>query len=235
MKVKIYMAKIILVHGMAANEKSWFEVPNYLQAEKHSVKSVRLPGHNQPFLSPSAPNIKMVDYVSEVIGHLPKSGESVILIGHSMGGQVITHVAVKHPDRIDRLIYLAAMLPQDGESANDIIEASNINPVKSTLQLAPYIVKYGEVFASQPKSPLNEKLKLPDANDGNLLKQFNSIKRYYILCSKDDVLPSAHQNIMLNNAGISSGNFITIKSDHIPQKSNSIKLNAALKRFINAV
>jgi len=229
------MANIILVHGLAANEKSWFEVPDFLQAEKHSVISVRLPGHDQPFLTPGDPNIEMVDYMRGITSHFSKIGESVILIGHSMGGQVITQVAAKHPDRIDRLIYVAAMLPQDGESANDIKEASNFSPDKSTIQLAHYLQEYGNVFASQPKAPLDERLNLPDAGDGDLLKQFNALKRYYIWCTEDDVLPSAHQKIMLDNADIKSGNVEEFQSDHIPQKSNTKKLNAALIKFINAV
>jgi len=44
----------------------------------------------------------------------------VILVGHSYGGMVITGVADRVPDRINRLVYLDALVPQNGESAEMI-------------------------------------------------------------------------------------------------------------------
>jgi len=45
----------------------------------------------------------------------------VMLVGHSYGGLVIGHVAEKIPERIRRLVYLDAYIPQDNKSAFDII------------------------------------------------------------------------------------------------------------------
>jgi pimeloyl-ACP methyl ester carboxylesterase len=209
-------------------------LPKFPKGKSHKVAWVTLPGHDKPFLSPDDPTVEMANYVKRVVGYFPKSGEEVILIGHSMGGQVITHVAAEHPSRIDRLIYVAAMLPQDGQSANDIKKDSKFDPAKSTLQLAPYLEMHRDVFASQPEGPLNEKFKLPDATDGTKLKEFNALSRYYILCTKDEVLPSAHQKLMVKAAGIKSDHIEKIDSDHIPQKSKPNELNAALKKFIDA-
>ena len=49
--------------------------------------------------------------------------QDVILVGFSYGGMVITGVAEEVPERIDRLVYLDAFLPQDGESAADLAGA----------------------------------------------------------------------------------------------------------------
>src|SRR4030095_4063107 len=40
----------------------------------------------------------------------------ITLVGHSYGGMVITGVADRVPDRIKRLVYLDAFIPNDGES-----------------------------------------------------------------------------------------------------------------------
>ncbi len=45
---------------------------------------------------------------------------NIVLIGHSYGGMVISGVAEKIPERIQRLIYLDAFVPRDGESVKSI-------------------------------------------------------------------------------------------------------------------
>jgi pimeloyl-ACP methyl ester carboxylesterase len=45
----------------------------------------------------------------------------VMLVGHSYGGLVIGGVAEKVPERITRLVYIDAYIPQDNKSAFDII------------------------------------------------------------------------------------------------------------------
>lgn len=46
----------------------------------------------------------------------------VILVGHSYGGMVISGVAEKIPERIRKLIYLDAMVPNDGENVMSIMD-----------------------------------------------------------------------------------------------------------------
>ena len=46
----------------------------------------------------------------------------VILVGHSYGGMVITGVADSLPERIRKLVYLDAMVPNDGESVMQIMD-----------------------------------------------------------------------------------------------------------------
>ena len=50
---------------------------------------------------------------------------NIILIGHSYGGMVVTGVADSIPDRIDKLIYLDAFVPEDNESLNSITGGNN--------------------------------------------------------------------------------------------------------------
>ena len=57
----------------------------------------------------------IVDYLNE------KNLKDLILVGHSYGGMVITGVADLVPDRIRRLVYWNAFVPNDGESINDMM------------------------------------------------------------------------------------------------------------------
>ena len=45
----------------------------------------------------------------------------VILVGHSYGGMVITGLADRIPQRIRRLVYWNAFVPQIGDSLNDLV------------------------------------------------------------------------------------------------------------------
>jgi pimeloyl-ACP methyl ester carboxylesterase len=89
----------------------------------------------------------------------------VILLGHSYGGMVITGVADRMPDRIERLIYLDAMLPENGESVTSI-ESARGPPLADKSQdgfIAPWWVKPGKPYPKDvphPVKTLNDPLKL---------------------------------------------------------------------------
>ena len=50
-----------------------------------------------------------------------KNLKDVVLFGHSYGGMVITGVADQVPERIRRLVYWNAFVPNNGESLNDMV------------------------------------------------------------------------------------------------------------------
>ena len=57
----------------------------------------------------------IVDYLTE------KNLKDVVLVGHSYGGMVITGVADRVPERLRRLVYWNAFVPNNGESLNDMV------------------------------------------------------------------------------------------------------------------
>lgn len=66
-------------------------------------------------------NINLTTYVTDIVNVIKfENLHNVILVGHSFGGMVISCVAEQVPDRICLLVYLDAMVPNDGESAKDV-------------------------------------------------------------------------------------------------------------------
>lgn len=66
-------------------------------------------------------NINLSTYVADITNVIKfENLHNVILVGHSYGGMVISGVAEQVPDRIKQLVYLDAMVPNDGESAKDV-------------------------------------------------------------------------------------------------------------------
>ena len=55
----------------------------------------------------------------------------MVLVGHSYGGMVITGVVDRIPDRIKRVVYLDALLPDSGESLMSIPDTARAKFVQS--------------------------------------------------------------------------------------------------------
>lgn len=108
--------KFVLVHGAWHYGELWNPVREHLEAAGHEVhtptagglgadddKHVDLRGAAQP----------IIDYIVE------HDLTDFVLIGHSWGGYLISRVAIELPDRIRRLVYFAAFVPEHGKSLVD--------------------------------------------------------------------------------------------------------------------
>jgi pimeloyl-ACP methyl ester carboxylesterase len=64
----------------------------------------------------------MSAYINDVVSYIKKQNfVDLILVGHSMSGIVISRVAEEVPERIGHLVYLAAVVPQDGDALIDLL------------------------------------------------------------------------------------------------------------------
>ena len=112
------MSVYVLIHGAWHGAFYWKKVIPLLERAGHIVKAPDLPGSGDDPTPTSQVSLKScVDRVTEIIDSV---AEPVILVGHSMGGVVITQAAEERPDKIAKLIYLAAFLPQNGQSLRDL-------------------------------------------------------------------------------------------------------------------
>ena len=72
----------------------------------------------------------LTDHISRVCSLISGQGlRNVILVGHSYGGMVITGTAARMPERIHRLVYVDAALPDPGESLFDQFAEAKVNPL----------------------------------------------------------------------------------------------------------
>jgi len=113
------MSTYVLVHGAWHGAWVWEKVTPRLAEAGHRVIAVDLPGHGAD--PTPVGDVTMAAYVGRVREVLGNGEEPAILVGHSMGGGVITQAAEEQPEAVRTLVYVAGLIPRDGETMFDIL------------------------------------------------------------------------------------------------------------------
>lgn len=112
------MANFMLVHGAWHGAWCWEQVVGILQRRGHQVVAPDLPGHGDDPTPPS--EVTLQAYAERVAELLEAGPDEVQLVGHSLGGVTITAAAELCPGKVAQLIYLCAMVPNDGDTVVDL-------------------------------------------------------------------------------------------------------------------
>lgn len=234
------MSTFVLVHGAWHGEWCWNTITPLLEAAGHRVVSFDLPGHGMDTTPTST--VSLQDYTERLCSVLDNESEQVILVGHSMGGVVITQAAEYRPDQIQLLIYVCAFLPENGQTLLQILESNNVSlPVvlsddKTYLTLNEHLVRdafYGECsdsdsFEAQQKlcfQPLRPFVTPVQLSEGN----FGRVPRVYIETLKDHAIPIRVQREMYTRTPCKR--IITMNTDHSPFLSQPDELFSHLNNI----
>lgn len=115
------MAIFVLIPGGHAGAWQYRTVAQILTKAGHEVFPVSLTGMGER-IHLATPEINLETHILDVVNTiLYNELTEVILMGYSYSGMVATGVAERIPERIKRLVYLDAWVPQDGQSASDLI------------------------------------------------------------------------------------------------------------------
>ena len=126
----------VLVHGAFQGSWCWKRVRSSLQRRGNEVFTPTLTGlgERSHLLSPS---INLDTHIDDVVNLIRWEGlNNVVLCGHSYGGCVITGVAERVPERLGSLVYLDAVIPQDGQSLLDATAPENRGKLLELLEKA---------------------------------------------------------------------------------------------------
>ena len=93
---------------------------------------------------------------------------AITLVGHSFGGMVITGVADRMPERIRRLVYLDAIVPDDGESLVSSAPGSDLAGHAKLIKALGSQAPDGEWMTCPPAEILGLHLATPDMRDWDL-------------------------------------------------------------------
>jgi pimeloyl-ACP methyl ester carboxylesterase len=202
---------IVLVHGAFEDAQVWGHVASKLKMDGYQVVAVDLPGRPG---APAAPDKVSLDlYRDTVVAALNKWHRPAVVVGHSFGGMVIADAAEAAPKKIKTLVFVAAYLPQDGDSlvslANQDADAKIGPHLKIDKEKGIASIDYSaraDLFANgapdalrkaipklvldEPVGPLATPVHLTAANYGQ-------VDKVYIHTAMDQVISPSFQDKMI--------------------------------------
>jgi pimeloyl-ACP methyl ester carboxylesterase len=115
----------VIVHGAWGGGWDWKPVADLLTADGNTVYRPTLTGLGE-HVNLDSTNIDLDTHIQDIVNViLWENLHDVVLVGHSYGGMVVTGVADRVPGRIRRVIYLDAILPENGESVVEVMDHTN--------------------------------------------------------------------------------------------------------------
>lgn len=193
------MKTFILVHGSWHSAWNWHKVIPLLEKAGHKAIAIDLPGMGRD-KTPVA-DVKMHTTVEVICRLIDAQEGKVILVGHSKNGIMISQAAEYRPEKIEKLIYLAAYLVPNGKTQREY----SLQDTGGWLK--PYVTQYPETRSHtlQPEiykeglyhdcdDDITEMAKLilshEPAESGMVPLQlteenFGRVPRYYIECTED--------------------------------------------------
>lgn len=221
---------VILVHGAFADGGGWNRVISTLEQDGYNVIAVQNP------LTSFADDVATTRRVIEA------QPGSVVLVGHSYGGAVITKAAVG-ASNVRALVYIAAFAPDESENLQALLEKY---PSKIGAALVPdaagflYIdrAKFKEVFAADvPEhelSVMNASQKpIHSRTFGQVYEApaWKDIPSWYLIATEDQAINPALQRVFAERM---KATVDEVKSSHVPFASNPATVVATIKKAAEA-
>lgn len=103
------MATFVLVNGGFHGAWCWTRITGPL-SERHAIMAVELPGRN-PGARP-----ELAAHLEAVAAAVDRAEPPVILVGHSLGGVVVSQFVEQRPTAVAGLVLVNALLVEDGEA-----------------------------------------------------------------------------------------------------------------------
>jgi len=173
--------------------------------------------------------VSTADIAKDIVLEARRIDGPVLLVGHSSGGMAISRAAEAAPDEFVGLVYLSALLPQNGDRLLKLMAKNDGSDFGS--QIKPNLLK-GVV--SLNRSRLREYLFHDCPNEGVeqaissfgeepirsgtaktiLSTGFDGIPKHYLACTEDRALTLAFQKWMVNRQPVKS--YSELQSGHMP-------------------
>jgi pimeloyl-ACP methyl ester carboxylesterase len=204
-------ATIVLVHGAFADATGWQAVIPILQKDGYKVVAV------QNCMASLAGDLETTKRVIDA-----QTG-SVVAVGHSYGGAVISGAAAGNAN-VKALVYIAAIVPETGEAIDKFLEkypsdlgAATVPDTAGFLYIDP--AKFHDVFAADvPKSQTQVMAVTQKPIAGAIFKQsvraaaWKTIPSWYMVAQQDHALNPDLERFYAKRINART---IEVKSSHV--------------------
>jgi pimeloyl-ACP methyl ester carboxylesterase len=222
---------IVLVHGAFADGTSWQHVIPLLEQDGYTVTSVQIP------LSSLAEDVATTKRV------IAAQKSSVVVVGHSYGGNVITGAAAGNP-QVKALVYLNAFAPDSGEKTSDLNGRYKAAPLSKAIvpDAANFLYidrdKFHDLFAqdvSEAEARVMAATQKPIASaafDQSVNSiAWKTIPSWYLVTQNDRAINPELQRFMAKRIGAKT---TEIKSSHVPFISHPKEVAKLIKAAATA-
>ena len=214
------VSNIVLVHGAFADGSSWSKVIPILQTRGYNVIAVQ------------NPLTSFADDVAATKRAIAEADGPVLLVGHSYGGMVISEAG--KDQKVVGLLYVAALVPEDGQNVNDVNAALPLTAVGPEFKLSPegflsLSLKGINEFFAQDVSPDERKViyatQVTWAVSATQEKVFNpawkSKPSWYIVATKDGMI---NPELERYKAKLINATTVELTTSHVPMVSKPKKV-----------
>jgi pimeloyl-ACP methyl ester carboxylesterase len=220
----------VLVHGAWGGSWCWRDLIALLNERHVRTLTVDLPSSREGAVA----SVALEDDAREVV-HATEGLEQVVLVGHSYGGVVTTEAAAKI-EGLQKLVYVAALVPLAGESATDV---SRLVRIRTELDDAIEIdgdhlrlnaqraesALYGECSPETSQWALSRLSSQTIASFRSPRTTLGSNRpTFYIKCRNDHAIDPGLQNVLATRCD----EHLELASDHSPFLSHPHELLRAL-------
>jgi len=240
---------VVFLHGFLGSPEMWKPIVDLLSKNQLHLHFPRLPGHDR---RPLPANWHMDLWVDDVMEQLPlASREDAFFIGHSMGGYVLSRLAVRFPDKVRGLCLFHSRVAPDSEEKKDIrLRAMDAIRENSGRYVHGMV---HSLFAEKHRIPLKREIDsmveygrgLPDnvllasqqvmreRPDNTVDLQSRHFPLYYLLGEEDTALPPA---ILEEELGSLPGHTARIITDcaHMSHLEKPREAGSFIRRILQA-
>lgn len=222
----------LFVHGAWSGGWDYAKVDSIISTKGDIVCRPTLTGLGER-LHLSNSNVSLSTYIADIVNVIKfENLYNIILVGHSYGGMVIAGVAEQMPDRISQLVYLDAMVPNDGESARavcgDLWSVLMEPHIKDSVVLYPFGTTRSTppMDVPQPLRTFTEPL-----NISNPLAR--KIPSAFILMTKDGKSNSDTDKMGVTRARARNWKVYALEGGHYPMREQPANLVAKLEQVLS--
>jgi len=213
---------VVLVHGAFADGSSWSKIIPLLQAKGLHVIAVQ------------NPLTSIAGDVAATRRAIAQMDGPVLLVAHSFGGMVISE-AGKDP-KVAGLLYVAALVPEEGQSANDVNAEMPTTGIEKEFQIsqdgfASLSVKAVNEYFAPDALPEERKMiyatQVPlsalEAQEKVYSPAWKTKPSWFIVAAKDRVI---NPDLERSKAKLIKATTIELQSSHVPMITESKKIAA---------
>ena len=244
------MANLLFIHGAWHWSGCWYKILNSNLLDEHKVYALDNIGNG---FSKAIEASNFDEYTSNIEDLINNTQGKFTIIAHSMGGSIASFIANKFPNKIEKIIYVAAFMCAENKSPLDYIMSEyytkfmqqiGVENWATPIEEGKYIKLHLDKKESLIKLFYNQSSEvdidialknlselnsgIPFAHKHNYCEEFHLISRVYVECTNDNAISISMQRQMQKD--FPKAKIYTLEADHSPFFSQDRQLSEIIKK-----